>query len=545
MDSVNQREDCSRVAGMVDTSDAVNACANQAQAKEPSDPLPHICVVSKMVPEAVSAAIDAISARNEPPSLFYHAGELVMLNVQADALLYKLGTSELACELTYAARWFEETANGQRAIYPPALIVRAVLMRAAIWAPPLLGIVRNPVFGLNWELILTPGYHTADQVFYAPNHGVLCDVPQCPSEVQVQTAKQLLCDELLGDFPFLRNSDRAAAIAAMIVPFVRERLEGATPLHLIESPQPGSGKTLLADVIAVPALGEETSATTEIANGDDLRKSITSMALVGDPIFLIDNINAKLGGSALAAALTKIQWSDRIVGTSRQANVTFQPLWLATGNNVTVTPELARRVVRCRIDAGTANPHLRVGFRHANLLAWAKENRESLIHAILVLVRNWLAHGRPEGPIVLGSYESYCRIIGGILAAAGIDGFLADVQSDHLFLDDSSTEWSAFVAAWYEKFGTGHVGGEELDRELLTPNLEMLATTMATTSSPRGRRIKLGQELRRRRDAVIGGFRVRVSDHVDGHGCWHYWLENLSVPEEAAQPALPTTSMTT
>jgi hypothetical protein len=68
----------------------------------------------------------------------------------------------------------------------------------------------------------------------------------------------------------------------MILPFVRERIDGATPLHLFDSPQPGSGKTLLAGVITIPSLGSKPAATTEVANADDLRKSVTALS-VWDP----------------------------------------------------------------------------------------------------------------------------------------------------------------------------------------------------------------------------------------------------------------------
>jgi hypothetical protein len=62
-------------------------------------------------------------------------------------------------------------------------------------------------------------------------------------------------------------------------------------------------------------------------------------------------------------------------------------------------------------------------------------------------------------------------------------------------------------------------------RTTVTPNPEMLSLALAGTNTERGRRVKLGQELRKRRDAVIAGCRVRVSDRMDRHGCWHYRLE--------------------
>src|SRR5208283_4559809 len=106
-----------------------------------------------------------------------------------------------------------------------------------------------------------PGYHAGDEIFYAPDHPPLPPIAQQPSEDEVAEARRLICHELLGDFPFVTNAHRAAAVAPMILPFVRYQIDGPTPLHLFDSPQPGSGKTLLADVTAIPALGKEPPAT--------------------------------------------------------------------------------------------------------------------------------------------------------------------------------------------------------------------------------------------------------------------------------------------
>jgi hypothetical protein len=491
-----------------------------------SDDIPEVCIIAKQLPEAATSAVSAMIARNDPPQLFMHNGQLVRLPRQGqtgpEISLLPMGIADLQEELAYAARWSEMTERGTKAIYPPSLVARDVLHRAADWAPSLREVVRVPIFGENWALLDGPGYQAHDHIFFQPNHGPLPSVPQVPSETELAEARRLICEEMLGDFPFLSSSDRAAAIAPMILPFVRHRIEGPTPLHLFDSPQPGSGKTLLADVISIPAIGKEPAANTEISNADDLRKWVTAMALAGEGVVLIDNINARLKGSALAGVLTSAEWSDRIVGTSRRAKVAMRCVWLATGNNVVMSSELARRVVRCRIDSGVERPHLRGGFRHAHLRAWVKAHRAQLIWAVLVMVRNWIAHGNPGGEAILGSFEAYCCTMGGILDAAGIEGFLQDGGPCHA--DDKSLEWSAFVEAWHRRFEGKHIGAADLDAEILEPNPEMLATVLAGASSQRGRRIKLGQELRKRRDAIVSGHRISTSDGVDGHGCWSYWL---------------------
>lgn len=182
---------------------------------------------------------------------------------------------------------------------------------------------------------------------------------------------------------------------------------------------------------------------------------------------------------------------------------------------------------------GVQRPYLRGGFRHPDLRVWAKGERHRLIWAALTLVLHWVARGRPVGTRLLGSYEGYCRVIGGILQAGGIDGFLADLRAEQDRCDDETAEWTVFVAAWRDRFGDERVTAQHLDEQVLTPNPDMLAVALASTSSRRGRRIKLGQELRNRRDAVLAGYRVRVSDTMDRHGCWHYRLETADTGDAA------------
>jgi hypothetical protein len=304
--------------------------------------LPDVWVIMKRLPEAVAAARQALLAYNDPPKLFVRDGDLVCLDIidGRAPLIRTLSPSDLRCELTYAANWYEMGDAGVRPIYPPSLVVHQLMREAAQWAPPLCDVVGVPVVGRDGRLLLESGYHAREHLYYQPDHLPLPPISPRPAAEHVAEARTLLCDELLGDFAFVSDSHVAAAVASMLVPFVRRCIDGPTPLHLFDSPQAGTGKTLLADVVCFPALGRAPAANTEIANGDDLRKWVTAMALAGERVVLIDNVNARLKGSALAAALTKVEWSDRVVGTSRLARGALSCLWLATGNNVTTTPEL-------------------------------------------------------------------------------------------------------------------------------------------------------------------------------------------------------------
>src|SRR5258708_2941891 len=131
-----------------------------------------IVIDSKQLPEAVSAMTQALISYNDPPTLFDRDGQLVKLILGTGYFpeLKILSISEFRCELAYAARWFEKSGSAVRAVYPPALVAHCLLSRREQWAPPLRAVVNLPVFGDGWKLLLEPGYHSRDQLYYQPNH---------------------------------------------------------------------------------------------------------------------------------------------------------------------------------------------------------------------------------------------------------------------------------------------------------------------------------------------------------------------------------------
>src|SRR6185503_8574201 len=253
-------------------------------------------------------------------------------------------------------------------------------------------------------------------------------VPETPTAEDVRAARALLLDDLLVDFPFAAQSDRAHAVATLVLPFVRRMVSGCTPLHLIEAPTPGTGKGFLADVIAIVALGRPCDPTTITPDEDEARKKITSILARAQPLILLDNVKDGLDSAQLASALTAETWSDRLLGQTKMIDLPNRATWLVTANNPHLSLEIARRCVRVRLDAKTDRPWERKDFKHTPLRDWVRRNRARRVHAVLVLVRSWIAAGRRAGERVLGSFESWAAVVGGILAHAGIPGFLEDTE---------------------------------------------------------------------------------------------------------------------
>jgi hypothetical protein len=78
--------------------------------------------------------------------------------------------------------------------------------------------------------------------------------------------------------------------------------------------------------------------------------------------------------------------------------------------------------------------------------------RGELLWSLLVFARSWWAAGCPAGDYpVVGSYESWCHTVGGVLAHQGNHDFLGNLEQMHEAMDTETAEWAPFLAALYEE----------------------------------------------------------------------------------------------
>jgi hypothetical protein len=284
-------------------------------------------------------------------------------------------------------------------------------------------------------------------------------------------------------------------------------IDGPTPARLVEAPSAGTGKGLLTHALVLPALGNTLAVMPPASTDDEWRKRITAALREAPGAILIDNVTRALDSAALSAVLTARVWSDRLLGHSTTVNLPVRCLWLMAGNNPTMTTEIARRMVRIRMDARVDRPWQRSAkdFRHPKLLEWAEQSRSNLVWAALVLVRHWLAAGRPLGTKTLGSYERWAAVMGGILRAAGIPGFLGNLDALYDEADTEGAMWRELVDAWWDKYRDGEVGVADLFT--LAQASERFDFGRATTE--RGQKTAFGMALSKQRDRIIGRYQVQ------------------------------------
>lgn len=477
--------------------------------------LPTIVVSDRELRDVTSEAIDAVTSANDPPVVFVR-GTLPTRIQTTDKGAHHLEpftTASMRGRLARVANWHKEIPlrnGGVRlmAVSPPLDAVYDLLSLPAWPFPSIEGVVECPAFAPNGELMTTPGYHPNAKLWVHLDHDfVVPTVDESPQDADVKKACDLLLNQLLGEFPFADVASRANVLAALLLPFVRPMIDGPTPLHLIDAPAPGTGKSLLGDAVVLPATGRPAMVMTEGRDDEEWRKRLTA-AMTQAPVFLIiDNLRRRLDSSQLSAAITATTWTDRILGKTATVVLPVKNAWLATGNNVALSNEMTRRSIWIRLDAKVDQPWMRSGFRHADLRAWAKHNRGALVWAALTMGQAWVAAGKPRGSRHLGNFESWAQTMAGIFEVTGVPGFLDNAQELYARGDEETAEWREFVAQWWERFRDKEVQTEDLF-QVATQN-DLLGSTLGDKSE-RSQKTRLGKALAKMRDRVVGEHRIEA-----------------------------------
>jgi putative DNA primase/helicase len=391
---------------------------------------------------------DADERADDPsviPNVLVRGDQLVRMKESGE--LEAIPLDSLRERISEAAQFERTSTKGTKAVDPPIDVAKTLLSWDASkyeGAPTVERIVDVPILGPDGHLITEPGHHPGSGIFYRPAPDLVGVGPLAADSTEdVEWAVQFLLDDYLHDFGFVDKASRAQALGLMLLPFVREFIPGPTPLHGIFAPQDGSGsgKTWLAQACFAPSSGEVEAMPGAGTDDAEWRKRITSTLLEAPGAILLDNLSGSLDSSALASALTTGLWKDRILGENRVATLPVRNAWAATGNGPKVSEEHVRRIVPIFLDPGDVRPadRQRSDFRHPDLLGWAAENRRDLVVACLTLVKHWLngaveeveggyIYVRGSAPLqgtkTLGSYERWAGVVGGILEAAGMEGFL-------------------------------------------------------------------------------------------------------------------------
>ncbi len=443
-----------------------------------ADGLPGILVTNRPLRAVATDALHSLAKAQVP--LYVRHGQLVRIQCTEVGVPYIEPLSEAALKGTLARtiNFAKITMRRLQHTPPPDNIVRDILALGTWSFPALDAVIEIPALRPDGTLIDQPCYDAATHLVYIPApHLEIPPIPLEPTREDIHTAIALV-DEAIGEFPFSGGASYANAFALLLTPLVRQAINGHVPLALIDATRPGTGKTMLAELVATIATGRAAALMAAPNDEDEWRKRIASTLADGATIVIIDNLQGRLRSASLNLALTSHTVQERILGQSKNGTYAQRATWMVTGNNIQIGGDLPRRCYWIRLDALTDKPWTRGGFKH-NLSEWVPAQRGVLIAALLTLARAWYAAGRPHASVPrVGSYQGWVDTIGGILAYAGIPHFLGNLQALHEQADDEAIQWSAFLHAWYDRYQDREVLVADVVRDIITGSCKDLASAL-------------------------------------------------------------------
>jgi hypothetical protein len=454
-------------------------------------------------------ALNALVAANDPPQVFVRSGRLVRIETNEKCVpsIGLVTEASLRHRLARIANFVSTSEDrGTVPVAPGATMVNDLMSFPSFgFVPPLEAIVTAPVVAPDGSLLTEVGYLPAARVYYdSIDRRAIPD--STPTPESIAAAKTLLLDEFLGDFPFADDAARAHAMALLLLPFVRPLISGNTPLHLVDAPTQGTGKTLLAQIVASVFMGRLPPGMRcpERKDDEEWRKIITSQLQQGSSHILFDNLRQQLDSASLAIALTSAEWTDRQLGSNLlTVTLPVRCAWTLTGNNINLGGDFPRRSVWIRLDSREERPENRDAdaFRIPDIERYSFEERPKLLAAALTLIRAWLQAGRPlwSGKPV-GGFTSWSRIMGGILEAIEIPGFLENREELYERADPEREQWTQFVQAWHERYAERAVGVADL--------IDLAVDCEIVGDDSRGSKNAFGRALRSRDSAIFAGFAI-------------------------------------
>ncbi len=433
-------------------------------------PLPMIIAAGVPLQDVTRRALETVIEANDPPRIYVRDAQLTFATRSEDGRATLLAADEgtLRGVMARAARYVRMKRSGDewvaQDIAPPLDAVRDFPFEVYLWAeerghwpfPPITGVTECPVLRPDGSVCDTPGYDPVTRLYYLPAPDLeVPPIPEQPTSEDLADAWGRL-EALLQDFPFADGASGSNAIALMLTAVARPCIPGPTPLCLIDAPQAGTGKSLLVDVISHIATGRYAAMLTAPTREEEWRKQLTSVLLTGQTFVVIDNVTRDLDSGALSTALTSATISDRLLGHSRQIELPVRCTWAATGNNIRLGQDMPRRCYWVRLDARQSRPWQGRTFAIPDLREHVARERGALLAALLTIARAWYAAGRPSWPSlpIIGSFEPWCRIIGGMMRQAGDCSFLRNLDALHERAAEADNTWEAFLRAWLDTLGT-------------------------------------------------------------------------------------------
>lgn len=407
---------------------------------------------------------------------------------------------------------------------PPVDVAIGMIANDGDWTfPTISGVITAPTLRRDGSILWREGYDPATNLLLlAPPK--MPPFPENPTHADAMVSIARL-DALLDGFPFVDPASRAVALSGLLTPVARAAMT-VSPLHVISAPTPGSGKSFLVDLCAAIISGNAAPVMTAGKTEEETEKRLGAEMLAGSPIIAIDNVNGELYGDALCQCVERPVVKFRILGASKTVEVENKTTMFATGNNISLVSDMARRSVLCVLDPNTERPELRQF--DSDPLSTILNNRGQYIADALTVVRAYKIAGSPGQLPRLASFGEWSDLIRSALVWLGYADPLSSMEKIRN-ADARLANLKSFVAQWWVQTMGEKKSAAELIHISTGSGAEDFQVAMKTFCNPRGNMdgTLLGTKLRAVDGRVIDGLKIQYErDNHSKSNMW--WLEKFA-----------------
>ena len=445
---------------------------------------------------------------------------------------------------------FDKKANMWLPCNPPAEVALLLLSRFGDWPFRVLaGIITTQTMRPDGTLLLEPGYDAATQLLLI-NPPEMSTIPVSPSRADAERALGVL-NELLEEFPFTIDDggdgygsmSRAVALSAIVSVVCRGAFP-VVPMHAIDAPAAGTGKSYLLSAVSWIATGQPMAIIAAGKTAEETEKRLGAAVIAGQTMITIDNVEGRFGGDALCQLIEQVRPKVRILGQSTLVEVDGRSMSIfCNGNNLTLVGDIYRRVITCRLDAQVDRPEKRQFTKDPRAMILA--DRGKYIAACLTICRAYQVAGRPRRMPQIGSFNGWSDTVRSALVWLG-EADSVETMDDTVGDDPNVIAHQGLMEEWHSVFGTRRVmlrdvvakcnetvagmGNDTGSGRFVYYDLR--AAVQATDPEMHRRDVEVnmfGQKMRHFRDRWLGGmcFSKRV---VDGETLWYLLVNKERTP---------------
>ena len=329
-----------------------------------------------------------------PPAL--HAVDDTGAKAPSIPMLVACTRHDMTLRIEQSVAFFEEKDGRGVPIPIPKTLTGLFLNKPDLQLPNTIGLVSHPLVLPDGQLLLSEGLDPSTGI-YAYFGGASFEGP---GAMTPQEGVRILREEMLGEFEFASDADKAVALA-LILTAIQRKMFDIAPGFMVNASMQGSGKTTLVRMVHLLLTGHDLPVATMSERGAEMDKALTAMLMASVPIVCFDNLPdaATVKSPDLARALTSSTHTGRILNFSKMATVPTNTVFVVTGNNITANIDLSRRLLEVRLASRVERPEQR-RFEHPDVVGHVLRNRPRWMAAALAILlgdRAPLIDAQPSG----------------------------------------------------------------------------------------------------------------------------------------------------